>query len=331
MEFGLNVPLTEFQLPLIQTVSDFNAQQGKYVEGITRAGATWAAACGYENVLEHLCTRGVFPYTQGINAAAWNGKLGTLRILAKWKQLPAQIGVDAAAAYRHYGVVRYMIDQEGVFPTTFGANWAACRGSLCMLKLLASRGVVPDTLGIDVAAANGHVTSVAYLQQYHNLNATQRGANWAAANGHVRMLRIIGAAPNEHGANGAAAKGFVHVLRFIRERYNVRATVVGAVAAAEAGYAHVLEELWNRDGVMVPLNVTSIYPEVQQLLAEQRRSKVFFQTTPAGSECAVCLDSKDDTWVSVGCDHSFHKECLMVWLKTGDSCPMCRKKVVISE
>jgi len=68
-------------------------------------------------------------------------------------------------------------------------------------------------------------------------------------------------------------------------------------------------------------------------------------------ECSICLDSysSDDTicWAKdggdppstlssanvfvnndTGCDHIFHKECIVAWLQDHDECPMCRRKVV---
>lgn len=66
-------------------------------------------------------------------------------------------------------------------------------------------------------------------------------------------------------------------------------------------------------------------------------------------ECSICLEQylPDDTiaWAkdggddpssntsssnapSIGCEHIFHKECLMAWLQDNDECPLCRRKVI---
>lgn len=67
-------------------------------------------------------------------------------------------------------------------------------------------------------------------------------------------------------------------------------------------------------------------------------------------ECSICLDqySPNETiaWAKdggdpptltstgiainneMGCDHIFHKECIVAWLQEHDDCPLCRRKVV---
>ena len=54
---------------------------------------------------------------------------------------------------------------------------------------------------------------------------------------------------------------------------------------------------------------------------------------PSTHECCICLDgyeagesvcwSKEDE-----CDHIFHEDCIMAWLKDNDDCPLCRAKLV---
>eukprot|EP00585_Thalassiosira_rotula_P010764 CAMPEP_0196134594 /NCGR_PEP_ID=MMETSP0910-20130528/3462_1 /TAXON_ID=49265 /ORGANISM="Thalassiosira rotula, Strain GSO102" /LENGTH=372 /DNA_ID=CAMNT_0041394557 /DNA_START=120 /DNA_END=1238 /DNA_ORIENTATION=+ len=75
-----------------------------------------------------------------------------------------------------------------------------------------------------------------------------------------------------------------------------------------------------------------------------------FLNTAQKLECSICLDqySPNDTicWAKdggdpptlssasvslnndMGCDHIFHKECIVAWLQDHDECPLCRRKVV---
>jgi len=50
--------------------------------------------------------------------------------------------------------------------------------------------------------------------------------------------------------------------------------------------------------------------------------------------CSICLDdeNKEKVVVITECHHSFHKECLDVWLKTDtkSSCPFCRQKIKLT-
>lgn len=52
------------------------------------------------------------------------------------------------------------------------------------------------------------------------------------------------------------------------------------------------------------------------------------------NECAICLcDNQDneqnnhEEWVQTSCQHQFHRECILKWMKTESSnkkCPQCR-------
>lgn len=43
--------------------------------------------------------------------------------------------------------------------------------------------------------------------------------------------------------------------------------------------------------------------------------------------CAICLDSTSKYCIKeLGCKHFFHKTCILTWLKSTNSCPLCRKR-----
>ena len=44
-------------------------------------------------------------------------------------------------------------------------------------------------------------------------------------------------------------------------------------------------------------------------------------------ECTICLES-EGTLVPTTCGHKFHTNCLMEWLSTHDTCPVCRHDLV---
>ena len=50
--------------------------------------------------------------------------------------------------------------------------------------------------------------------------------------------------------------------------------------------------------------------------------------------CSICLDeeNKEKVVVITECHHSFHKECLDLWLKTNtkSSCPFCREEIKLT-
>ncbi|XP_065371740.1 E3 ubiquitin-protein ligase RNF181 homolog [Calliphora vicina] len=43
-------------------------------------------------------------------------------------------------------------------------------------------------------------------------------------------------------------------------------------------------------------------------------------------ECAVCKQPAEngEKYTILPCKHEFHEECLLLWLKKANSCPMCR-------
>lgn len=48
-------------------------------------------------------------------------------------------------------------------------------------------------------------------------------------------------------------------------------------------------------------------------------------TVPADAECAICLESVEESvWKALPCEHAFHQDCLLRWLRCGRRCPLCR-------
>ena len=45
---------------------------------------------------------------------------------------------------------------------------------------------------------------------------------------------------------------------------------------------------------------------------------------PPDTECAICLESEEGAWRALPCEHVFHKDCLLRWLRCGRRCPLCR-------
>lgn len=42
------------------------------------------------------------------------------------------------------------------------------------------------------------------------------------------------------------------------------------------------------------------------------------------SDCAICMQSSNEARKHCQCGHSFHSRCLKRWLRTNDTCPLCR-------
>ena len=48
-------------------------------------------------------------------------------------------------------------------------------------------------------------------------------------------------------------------------------------------------------------------------------------------ECAICLETNVEPLKTLRCQHSFHEECINIWLSNHVTCPMCRDLVSFIE
>ena len=52
-------------------------------------------------------------------------------------------------------------------------------------------------------------------------------------------------------------------------------------------------------------------------------------------ECIICMEDYkgEDETIALPCDsrHFFHAECITGWLKTNNSCPLCKKPITMDD
>ena len=68
--------------------------------------------------------------------------------------------------------------------------------------------------------------------------------------------------------------------------------------------------------------------EVIRIIIVENPNKYFKNDTT--EKCPICLDSmnigeKEQAVASMNCEHTFHRECIIGWLKVSNTCPICRK------
>jgi len=64
------------------------------------------------------------------------------------------------------------------------------------------------------------------------------------------------------------------------------------------------------------------------IIAEKQNKFITFKkNTSDVLECAVCISSieKNESCAILECNHSFHNECILKWLKKHLNCPCCRE------
>ena len=64
-------------------------------------------------------------------------------------------------------------------------------------------------------------------------------------------------------------------------------------------------------------SVNKIYPLIfkKEILSEEE-------------ECSICLKTFKNNNVTLPCKHSFHENCITMWLNSKNNCPLCRSNVI---
>ena len=60
-------------------------------------------------------------------------------------------------------------------------------------------------------------------------------------------------------------------------------------------------------------------------------AKLFDEIDNGITNCPICLDdfNKEKEIIVLKCDHIYHKECIIEWVKMNISCPLCRSESLI--
>ena len=44
-------------------------------------------------------------------------------------------------------------------------------------------------------------------------------------------------------------------------------------------------------------------------------------------ECIICLDDKENEWITLDCRHEYHKKCIHHWMQIRMICPICIRTI----
>ena len=100
----------------------------------------------------------------------------------------------------------------------------------------------------------------------------------------------------------------------------IAGAAAGVAASAPSSCASCVEtpvEIFER----LKINVTKADDKVQAQAEEKKKEDC----------CSVCTEdyTDEDQTVTTECNHLFHACCLATWVKTKNTCPICRKSLVI--
>ena len=70
-----------------------------------------------------------------------------------------------------------------------------------------------------------------------------------------------------------------------------------------------------------------------QICVDSDMSVYINQVLPVNIECCICYTeyNTDETVSSLRCKHTFHSECINTWLKSSETCPICRTNVKVCD
>lgn len=67
-------------------------------------------------------------------------------------------------------------------------------------------------------------------------------------------------------------------------------------------------------------------PTSKEAIASLKKLKGSSDNVKNNERCSICLESfeEDDDVSRMPCDHIYHENCIVKWLKTNHTCPLCR-------
>jgi len=79
------------------------------------------------------------------------------------------------------------------------------------------------------------------------------------------------------------------------------------------------------------LGMNVIYNETIEEVIEEVREEIEIKSAIlkklSGESCSICLETISEEIFCIGCKHEFHNECLELWLRRSNTCPLCRNEI----
>ena len=143
------------------------------------------------------------------------------------------------------------------------------------------------------------------------------------------VIRDMGA-PEGAGEAGGPQAGFARGLQEILNLFNPANAMMGDAVYSQEALDRIITQLMEANP-----QSNAAPPATEEGLNKLERKVVDKQLLgPEGkAECSICIDEMKEgqTAVFLPCKHWFHEECVVLWLKEHNTCPVCRTPIEKNE
>ncbi|KAG6038742.1 hypothetical protein E4U41_003769 [Claviceps citrina] len=133
-------------------------------------------------------------------------------------------------------------------------------------------------------------------------------------------------APGEQGRPTGPQPGIVRGLQDILNLFNPANAMMGDAVYSQEAFDSIITQLMEANP-----QSNAAPPASEEALGKLDRRPVDQQMLePEGQvECSICIDDMEvgQTAVFLRCKHWFHEDCVVLWLKEHNTCPVCRTPI----
>lgn len=233
-----------------------NLINGKYSVLPDQSGLTKAALNGHSAVVMWLAEKGVYPEFTAMNYIVTTGNLELLKALGA---VPNEIGANIAVENGYIHILNWLVTlSPPVYPTRSSyVQTALTKNYLETYEWVEKHcpEILPKRFNIgDVnrAACNGSVSTLDWFAcgnyKGKKMLPDIAGIQWAAANGHLAVLRWArkqGIAMNSSVASVAIHKGQFKVIKWLVKQ-SIFPTITGVAQAVLADRFEIIEWMYNQ-------------------------------------------------------------------------------------
>lgn len=133
---------------------------------------------------------------------------------------------NVKAIQKNQKLIKLKMTHFGWTPLTSDLNWLAKKGELKTLKFFSELNLYPDQTGLEKAIIKGHLKTVKFLLNYHNIKPDLWVYNEAAKNGHLTMLKWLAKKNGKYPNIKYAVKGnYLNIVKWLLKETDQRLTI----------------------------------------------------------------------------------------------------------